>query len=221
MNNIFRFYIFNNKLKSKLRQGWLDIKISDSRIESVAEHVYGTLVLAISINDEYKLGLNMERVLKMMTLHELEETIIPDYSALANITKEEKLEAGKKAVRRVVSGLINEEEIVNLLDEFNERKTREAKFCYHIDKLEADLQAKLYDLEGHFDLENEKNDCRSWYGEKAEDIISSSKCASDIWLKADEYIYQDDELFRTIQESIREISETQYNEIMKDSIADE
>lgn len=213
MNNVFRFYIFNNKLKKKLRQGWLDVKISSDRIESVAEHIYGTLVLAISINDEYKLNLNLERVLKMMTLHELEETIIPDYSTLANITKEEKLEAGKKAVRKVVSGLINEEEIVNLLDEFNARTTREAKFCYHIDKLEADLQAKLYDLEGHFDLENEKNDCRSWYGEKAEDIISSSKCASDIWLKCDSYIYEDDELFNKLQQAIMDINKSDFDEI--------
>lgn len=214
MNNIFRFYIFNNKLKSKLRQGWLDVKISNERIESVAEHIYGTLVLAISINDEYKLGLNMEHVLKMMTLHELEETIIPDYSALSNITKEEKLEAGKKAVRKVVSGLINEEEIVSLLDEFNARITKEAKFCYHIDKLEADLQAKLYDLEGYFDLENEKADCRSWYGEKAEDIIATSKCASDIWLKCDSYIYEDDELFHELQKAIADIKKSDFDEIV-------
>lgn len=214
MNNIFKFYIFNSKLKHKLRQGWIDVKISDERIESVAEHIYGTLVLAISINDEYKLGLNMEHILKMMTLHELEEIIIPDYSALASITKEEKLRIGRLAVKKVVEGLIKEEEIIDLLDEFNERKTKEAKFCYHIDKLEADLQAKLYDLEGHFDLESEKVDCRSWYGEKAEDIIASSTCASDIWLKCDSYIYEDDELFSKLQKAIMDIKKCDFDEIV-------
>ena len=38
----------------------------------------------------------------MMTLHELEEIIIPDYSALASITKEEKLRVGRLAVKKVV-----------------------------------------------------------------------------------------------------------------------
>ncbi len=216
MNNVFRFYIFNNKLKKKLRQGWLDVKISSERIESVAEHIYGTLVLAISINDEYKLGLNMEHVLKMMTLHELEEIIIPDYSALATVTKEEKIEAGRKAVKKIVRGMIKEEEIVELLDEFNERKTKEARFCHYIDKLEADLQAKIYDLEGHFDLENEKADCRAWYGEKAEEVIASSTCASDIWLKCDHHIFEDDELFSKLHSAIMDINKSDFDEIMND-----
>ena len=216
MNNVLKFYIFNNKLKKKLRQGWLDVKISGNRIESVAEHIYGTLVLAISINDEYKLNLNMEHILKMMTLHELEEIIIPDYSALASITKEEKIKAGELAVRKIVNGLIKEDEIIELLEEFSARTTKEAIFCHYIDKLEADLQAKLYDLEGKFDLENEKADCRAWYGESAEEIIASSTCASDIWLKCDHHIYEDDELFSELQTAIMDINKNDFDDIMND-----
>lgn len=32
MNNVLKFYMFNNKLKKILRQGWLDVKISGDRI---------------------------------------------------------------------------------------------------------------------------------------------------------------------------------------------
>lgn len=106
MNNIIKFYIFNNKLKNKLRTGWGDVQISSDRIESISEHIYGCLILAISINSEYKLNLDFEKVLKMLTVHELEEIIIPDYSALATITREEKREMGHKAVKKIVNGLI-------------------------------------------------------------------------------------------------------------------
>ena len=217
MNNIFKFYIFNNKLKSKLRTGWKDVKISSDRIESISEHIYGCLILAISINSEYKLNLDFEKVLKMLTIHELEEIIIPDYSALATITKEEKKEMGHKAVRKILDGLIAKEELMNLIIEFDERKTKEAKFCYHIDKLEADFQAKMYDLAGYFDKKAAEEDCRKWNGNYAEEIIASATSASDIWLSGDKYLYEDDEIFKHLQESLRDITKEEYDKIINDN----
>lgn len=102
MDNIIRFYIFNNKLKNKLRTGWGDVQISASRIESISEHIYGCLVLAIGINSEYKLDLNFEKVLKMLIVHELEEIIIPDYSALATISREEKKRWEEKLSKKLL-----------------------------------------------------------------------------------------------------------------------
>ena len=46
-NNIINFYMFANKLKYKIRTGWIEIGIKKERLESVAEHIYGTLILAI------------------------------------------------------------------------------------------------------------------------------------------------------------------------------
>ena len=216
MNGILRFYIFNNKLKKILRQGWLDVKISSERIESIAEHIYGCLILGISINEEFKLKLNMEHILKMLTLHELEEIKIGDLSALSKVSKEEKIKMGQKAVKKITKGLINQEEIESLLNEFNERMTKEAKFAYHIDKLEADFQAKMYDLEGKFNIEDEIKDCKAWCGESANDIILIAKCASDIWLYADKYLYEDDELFVSIQTAIKDISKEDYDSILEE-----
>lgn len=220
MNNIIKFYIFNNKLKNKLRTGWGDVRISADRIESISEHIYGCLILAISINSEYKLNLDFEKVLKMLTLHELEEIIIPDYSVLATITKEEKLEMGHKAVKKIVSGLIAQDELISLINEFDERKTKEAKFCYHIDKIEADFQAKMYDLAGYFDIEEAKEDCRKWKGKNAEQIIASSNSASNIWLSSDYYLYEDDQIFSALQEAIRDITQDEYDKIINDNEVD-
>lgn len=214
MNSVLKFYIFNNKLKKRLRQGWLDVKISGDRVESIAEHIYGCLILAITINEEFKLKLNMEHILKMLTLHELEEIIIGDLSFLSKVTKEEKAIMVKKAVKKITDGLINQNEIENLLNEFNERTAKEAKFAYHIDKLEADFQAKIYDLEGKFNIENEIEDCKAWCGDKANAIIANAKCASDIWLDLDKYLYSDDELFASIQKAIRDITQEEYDDIL-------
>lgn len=220
MNNVIRFYIFNNKLKQKLRTGWQDVQISDTRIESISEHIYGCLILAISINSEYKLNLNMEKILKMLVIHELEEIIIPDFSALATITREEKKAMGRKAVKKIVDGLIASDELTSLIAEFDKRETKEAKFCYHIDKIEADFQAKMYDLEGNFAFENAADDSRKWNGEYAKSIIAKSKNASDIWLYGDEYLYEDDEIFSSIQASLHNITKEEYDEIINDNDLD-
>lgn len=127
---------------------------------------------------------------------------------------------GRKAVKKIVDGLIAQDELVSLTSEFDERKTKEAKFCYHIDKIEADFQAKMYDLGGYFDIENAAYDCRKWNGDKAEDIISSSKSASDIWLEGDKYLYEDDGLFKELQDAIRDISKCHYDEIINDNEID-
>ncbi len=52
--NIIDFYITANKLKNVIRSGWKEVEIKADRIESVAEHVYGTLILALTIESEYK-----------------------------------------------------------------------------------------------------------------------------------------------------------------------
>lgn len=41
--------------------------------------------------------------------------------------------------------------------EFDAHKTKEAIFAYQCDKLECDLQCKLYDQEKCVDLNNQKN----------------------------------------------------------------
>ena len=44
-----------------------------------------------------------------------------------------------------------------LILEFDERKTKEAIFAYHCDKLECDIQCKLYDEEKCVDMNKQQN----------------------------------------------------------------
>ena len=65
-DNIINFYIIANRLKEKIRTGWQEIEVSSQRLESVAEHIYGCLMLAIAIDSEYELDIDMYKVLKIL-----------------------------------------------------------------------------------------------------------------------------------------------------------
>ena len=133
--NIINYYLYINKLKYKLRTGFVEIGITKDRLESVAEHIYGCLMLSIAIDSEYNLDIDMYKVLKMLTIHELDEVLKPDFTIRSGITKEEKENIGKESVDVVSGCLSSKDEIISLINEFNERKTKEALFCYLIDKL--------------------------------------------------------------------------------------
>lgn len=203
-DNIINFYMLTNKLKEKIRTGWIEIGISGNRLESVAEHVYGCMMLAIAIDSEYKLDVDMYKVLKMIALHELEETIMKDFTLRSNITHEEKINLGRECVRKATEGLIRQDEICLLLEEFNEHKTKESIFSYHVDKIECDFQAKMYDLEGRFDLNLALEDLE-YYGEDGIGIREKVNTASDVWIEYDKRLYKGDNIFENLINDIQKI----------------
>ena len=141
----------------------------------------------------------------MVSLHELEETIMKDYTVRDNITKEEKIKRGKECVIKATEGMIKQDEIVRLLDEFNERLTKESIFCYHIDKIECDFQAKIYDLKGQIKMENMLEDLK-YYGEEGTIIKTKVNVASDVWIECDKKIYMGDKIFESLINDIQKIT---------------
>ena len=206
IKNIINYYLLINKLKYKIRTGWVEIGITKERLESVAEHIYGCLMLAVAIDSEYDLGIDMYKVLKMLTIHELDEVIKPDFTLRAGLSKEEKNKIGKESVDVVAGYLSSKEELINIVDEFNDGKTKEASFCYMIDKIECDMQAKVYDLEGHFLVEKAKEDL-PYFGDRAKEIEKSAKCASDYWILFDEPKFKNSEIFSSLIDEIMKIEE--------------
>ncbi len=140
----------------------------------------------------------------MLILHETEEILMPDFTVRADITPEEKIKRGKTCVHQVVKDLLKAQEIEELLNEYNERKTKEAKFCYLIDKIECDFQAKIYDLQGVMDYDKTKEDLK-YYGNRAEEIVRNSYTASDFWIEYDKPKYQDNEIFKNLIVDIQQI----------------
>ena len=68
--NIIDYYMMANNLKNVVRIGWKEVGIPKERIESVADHIYGTMVLALGIIEEKKLDLDVAKVFKMILVKE-------------------------------------------------------------------------------------------------------------------------------------------------------
>src|SRR5574344_788024 len=94
-----RFYLLATQLKYKIRSGWDEThwNVSKERLESIAEHVYGTCILALSIDSEFETNLDINKVVKMLVIHELGEVFIGDITPFDNITPEEKMEKEHEA----------------------------------------------------------------------------------------------------------------------------
>ena len=194
--NVIEYYVLCNKLKNIIRTGWIDWKVKRKRIESVAEHIYGTQMLAIAIYSEYKYEIDIKKVILMLALHELEEIKIGDLTPF-QITKEEKKKIGKRAVKDIVKNLNIKESIENIIDEFDERKTKEALFAHHIDKLECDLQCKLYDEENCVDL-NDQEENKTYHNKEVQELLKQGKTWSTMWMEFGQRKYNYDENFKAI-----------------------
>jgi 5'-deoxynucleotidase YfbR-like HD superfamily hydrolase len=48
-SNVINYYVLCNKLTNVIRTGWKDWNVNRSRLESVAEHIYGVQMLAIAM----------------------------------------------------------------------------------------------------------------------------------------------------------------------------
>ena len=189
--NVVEYYVLCNKLKDVVRTGWKDWNVSRDRVESVAEHTYGVQMLAIAMKSQYEYDIDLEKVILMLAVHELEEIYIGDLT-LFQISKEEKARLGHEAVAKVLDGILDKEQISNIILEFDERMTKEAVFAYHCDKLECDLQSKLYDEEGCVDLNNQEGN-KTFYDDKVKKLLEKEKSWSGMWLQfgQDRYNYDD------------------------------
>lgn len=196
--NVIRYYVLCNKLKDVIRTGWKDWNVKRDRVESVAEHIYGVQMLAVAMYSEYQYDIDINKVIFMLAIHELEEIYIGDLTQF-QITKEEKEKIGHEAIIKLLDDLIDRNNIINLILEFDKRESKEAKFAYYCDKLECDLQCKLYDEENCVDL-NGQNDNKSFYDSKVQELLNQEKSWSGMWLKFGQEKYNYDQNFLEVSE---------------------
>jgi len=207
IKNAMRFYLLATKLKYKIRSGWdkEHWNIKSERIESIAEHIYGTCILAISLDSEFELNMDIEKVLKMLVMHEIGEVIIGDITPFDEITLEQKVEIEHKAMKEVLGDLINKEELFSLLIEFDEHNTKESKFAYLCDKIEADIQSKVYqDMGCHNSLDDQQNNVAFKNPKTLKMIENGAKMPFDIWYEWDKSKFDDDSLFSQIMLYIKD-----------------
>lgn len=138
------------ELKRLYRQGWLKRGVSEAACESVAEHSFGTALLALFLagRPPYE-GLDRDRALRLALVHELGEVYAGDITPVDGVSAEEKSRLERASIRRVLDGLGGGEEYLALWEEFEAGLSPEARFVRELDRLEMGLQAAAYRAEGH------------------------------------------------------------------------
>ena len=206
--NVVNYYMLCHKLKKIIRTGWLDWHVDAERLESVAEHIYGTQMLAIAIKSEYPeyQDINLEKVILMLAIHEIGEATIGDLTQF-QITKAEKIKIEYAAVSKTLKGLIDGPKIEQLFIEFDEHKTKDAFFAHLCDKLECDIQAKIYDEEANIDLNNQ-DDNISFKHELVQKLLNEYQndeyAFSKMWLDFGQEKYNYDQPFIDISNYVKE-----------------
>ena len=200
--NIVNFYVTCLKLKNIIRTGWLNwhVKPDTGRLESVAEHIYGTQMLALAIYSEYKeyyQDLDIMKIIYMLAIHEIGEASIGDLTQF-QITKDEKKKIELDAVHKTLAGLNDGEYIETLWLDFDNHSSKEAWFAYLVDKLECDIQSKLYNENGVIDLTNQEDNI-SYYNELVQKLLKGYEndpyAWSKMWLSFGQEKYNYDQPF--------------------------
>ena len=215
---IFRFYRKTFKLKNKIRSGW-DSKhwnVKALRVENVSEHVVGAIALAMAMKYEFGYNINIDEVVKTLAIHEIGEAIIGDITPFDGVSAEDKKEIEHRAMRDVLGNLSDNDLLLNLLFNFDNKSFNENIFAYFCDKLEADLQSKIYqDSEVHHSLDDQAGNC-VFASSKAQEILNNgAKTAFDVWYFYDLPIYENNQDFPEFSDLLDYIKGT--NLVKKDS----
>jgi putative hydrolase of HD superfamily len=144
---LFSFIESVLRLKSVKRSGWVS-KALISSPESVSDHTYAMCAIGMILSD--MLGLDTERVTKMIIIHDLSESIIGDYMPGEIARKRKRIEE-----RNAMTSILNQMPVAirsnyrRIWEEYQANKTQVAKFVHKLDKLEMAMQAIQYINEGY------------------------------------------------------------------------
>jgi len=144
VRELMDFFHEVGKLKEVKRQGWVVSGVSDG--ESSAEHSFRFAIMAMVLGQDA--GVDVCKAIKMGLVHDLAESRIGDIITWKgfHMGDEEKLKKERTAMESMTQPLGEVgKEIMRLWEEFEARKTPEAKFAKEIDKLEMVFQAFEYE----------------------------------------------------------------------------
>lgn len=205
---IIDFYMICHRLKNTMRTGWLKWHVDTNRIESVAEHIYGTQMLAIAIKSEYEeyKDLDIVKVIYMLAIHELGETIIGDI-AMGDIDVSDKAKLEHQAVHDLLKPLLDSAYIEKIWLEFDNQESNEAVFAHFCDKLECDIQAKIYDETAKVDL-TKQDDNNAFNLEMVQEYLAKYQGNkynwSGAWIKLDQKLLKYPKEFMDISDYVFE-----------------
>lgn len=131
------------KLKRIERTGWVRSGIQNP--ESVADHSFRTTLMALVLGD--RVGINTNKAIRMALVHDLAESLMGDLTPSDPVSPEQKYKSEQNALNEICADIDNGQEILDLWEEFEEGKTKAAKFVRGLDKLEMMFQAHEYGID--------------------------------------------------------------------------
>ena len=145
LENQLNFIIEIDKVKSIIRKSKL---FDGSRFENDAEHSWTISIMALLLKEYSNININIEKVISMLLIHDIVEIDTGDTFLYSD--KRDMIHTNEKTAAERIFGLLDKEQkeyFLNIWNEFEERKTNEAKFAAIFDRLEPLLQN--YILEGY------------------------------------------------------------------------
>ena len=200
LGNLVDFYVSALSLKDIIRTGWDKDhwNVLKERLESVAEHTYSTMILAMSMHSVFDYeNIDINKVIKMLLIHDLgEKTIgdIPEFDPRKNNKKERELLAFKE----IVSNLPNKKEFVDLFIEFSLMETPESIYANLCDKMDCDIMSKFHEDNGYNHLDGQENN-PAYNSKEVQKILNSGfNTVADCFIEYDAKHYQIDDNFMKV-----------------------
>jgi putative hydrolase of HD superfamily len=124
-----------DQLKSVIRKSPL---IDQSRKENSAEHSWHLAMYALILKDSSEKEINIERVIKMLLIHDIVEIDAGDHPLHETIDNSLQEEAERKAAERIFSLLPDQQgnELKALWYEFEAAESNDAVFAKSLDRLQ-------------------------------------------------------------------------------------
>ncbi len=205
---IFKFYYWNRKLRDKIRSGWdhNHWNIKNTRVENVAEHVIGTIGLAIGIASEEDYPVDLDTICEVLTIHEIGEVKIGDITPYDGISKEEKENIEHQAMKEILGNLEKRDSMFASLLEFDKYADDTYAFARYCDKLEPDVQSRIYqDMGCHNSLSEQQNNV-AFKSDKVKRILEGDVAtAFDVWYEMDKTIYTNSPTFTKILNYVKNV----------------
>ncbi len=139
LDNQLRFLLEADRLKGVLRQSRI---IDGSRRENSAEHSWHLGLMSLVLGEYAPAGTDTGRVTAMVLVHDLVEIDAGDLFVYAGDQAQARQEAAERAAADRLFALLPASQAAGfraLWDEFEERRTPEAKFARALDRLQPML----------------------------------------------------------------------------------
>lgn len=146
LKKILKVFLTLQWAKELPRQGFIAMGFKRQEADSVAAHSWTTAMLVYFLASEMKknkVKINVDRAVKMAMFHDMAETIVGDVGTFVKgMAKGAFAPIEEEGLKWLVKDLPSNTEIIELVQEYMERKTLEARLCKVADNLDALAQAK-------------------------------------------------------------------------------